>query len=423
MILRLPYGRGFIIADLRGLHCHELRPEVPHHAPLPAVAFAEAAIDRPVEGPPLAELARGAKCVTLLVPDATRKAWLPEVLPPVLARLRHAGVEPGAVTLLVACGTHPVTDEGSLATLVGAVPAGARVVQHDARDESSLVVVGTLTTGEPVHLHRAAVEADLLVAISTVQHHYFAGFGGGPKLVFPGVAGYAEIQANHRKVIDPEADPPRRHPACEPGVLEGNPVAEEIAATARLCWPGFAVLLVGGAGGRPAWSAGGPLEFVYPLACDRVRSWFEVEAGPFERIVVSAGGFPTDHTLIQAHKALDAACRFAEPDAEVLFVAACDGGPGSPAMEPFLADPRAAAIIARLSESYVQYGHTTLRLVEKTGRFRVLTKTELAPALAERLGMRPIRDVQAELDRWRDEAPHEAIGVIAGPPVYPRRSD
>ncbi len=147
-----------------------------------------------------------------------------------------------------------------------------------------------------------------------------------------------------------------------------------------------------------------------------------MEAGPFHRIVVSAGGFPTDHTLIQAHKALDAACRFAEADAEVLFVAACDGGPGSPAMEPFLADPRTAAIIARLSESYVQYGHTTLRLVEKTGRFRVLTKTELAPALAERLGMRPIRDVQAELDRWRDEAPHEAIGVIAGPLVYPRRS-
>ena len=112
-----------------------------------------------------------------------------------------------------------------------------RLLQHDARDNRALVEVGRLATGEPVRLHRAAVDADLLVAVSTVQHHYFAGFGGGPKLVFPGVAGYAEIQANHRKVIDLSTDPPRRHPACEPGVLAGNPVAEEIAEAARLARP------------------------------------------------------------------------------------------------------------------------------------------------------------------------------------------
>jgi nickel-dependent lactate racemase len=152
-----------------------------------------------------------------------------------------------------------------------------------------------------------------------------------------------------------------------------------------------------------------------------VREWFEVDAGPFGRIVVSAGGFPTDHTLIQAHKALDAACRFATPDAEVMFLAACDGGAGSPAMEPFLADPRVSAIVARLAEGYVQYGHTTLRLVEKTGRFRVAAKTELPRELVERLGMRAESDVAAVLDRWREEDPHGTVGLIAGPLVYPRQ--
>jgi hypothetical protein len=134
---------------------------------------------------------------------------------------------------------------------------------------------------------------------------------------------------------------------------------------------------------------------------------------------MSAGGYPTDHTLIQAHKALDAACRFAVPDAEVLFVAACDGGPGSPEMEPFLADPRVSAIVARLAESYVQYGHTTLRLLEKTGAFRVLAKTELPRELAERLGLRIVTDVDSVLRRWREETPHEPVGLIAGPVVYP----
>jgi len=422
MILRLPYGRGSVTADLRGLHCFELRPEARHHSP-PVGHLVKAAVAGPVEGPPLPQLAAGARSVTVLVPDATRKAWLPDVLPPVLSALTGAGVAPEAVTVLVACGTHPAADGPSVAALVGELPRGVRLLQHDARDVSALVEVGRLTTGEPVRLHRAAVEADLLVAVSTVQHHYFAGFGGGPKLVFPGVAGYAEIQANHRKVIDLAADPPRRHPACEPSVLAGNPVAEEIAAAARLRPPDFAVMMVAGAEGHAAWAAGGPLAAVYTLACERVREWFEVEAGPFRRIVVSAGGFPTDHTLIQAHKALDAACRFAAPDAEVLFLAACDGGPGSPAMEPFLADPSPEAIVDRLAQEYVQYGHTTLRLVEKTGRFRVSVKSELPRELAARLGMRAVSDVAAVLDRWREEDPHDTVGLIAGPVVYPRRRE
>ena len=138
---------------------------------------------------------------------------------------------------------------------------------------------------------------------------------------------------------------------------------------------------------------------------------------------MTAGGYPTDHTLIQAHKALDAACRFAAPDAEVLFVAACDGGPGSPEMEPFLADPSVSAIVARLGDGYVQYGHTTLRLIEKTGAFRVLAKTELPGELAERVGLTPITEIAHVLGRWREEDPHGVVGLMPGAAVYPRHSD
>jgi lactate racemase len=417
VILRLPYGRGFLAADLRGLRVWDLRPATPRHTP-PVAQLLDNALDRPAQGPPLTELAKGRRRVTVLVPDATRKAWLAEVLPEVFARVQRAGSD--AITVLVACGTHPPVAGEALGGLLGPLPAGVRVLQHDAHDASALVQIGTLASGQPVRLNRLAVEADLLVVVSTVQHHYFAGFGGGPKLVFPGVAGYEETQANHGKVIDLASDPPRRHPRCEPGVLDGNPVAEEIAAAARLRPPDFALLLVPGGEGRPAWCVGGPLDVIYPRACDQVRAWFEATGGPFCRLVVSGGGFPFDHTLIQAHKALDAACRFAAQDAEVLFVARCDGGVGSPDMEPFLADPRAAAIVARLVEKYVQYGHTTLRLVEKTGAFRVLVRTELPAELAERLGMAVVPDLGAVLDRWRHEAPEETVGLMDGPAVYPR---
>lgn len=418
MILRLRYGTSSLTADLRGLRCRELKPIAPRSA-APLSELVRTALDRPLAGPPLAALAAGRRRAVVLVPDATRSASLPEVLPPVLARLAAAGVPPESTTVLVACGTHPPVPEAEARALVGALPPGVALVQHDARDEASLRPAGTLPTGLAVRLHRALLEADLAVAVSKVQHHYFAGFGGGPKLVFPGVAGYEEVQVNHARVLDLGATPPRRHPDCEPGRLAGNPVAEEIAAAAALRPPDLALLLVDGGEGKPVWAASGPLAATFPAACARARELFEVEGGPFDRLVVSAGGAPRDHTLIQAHKALDAACRFASPGAEVAFVSACAGGPGSPAMEPFLADPRPERILALLAERYVQYGQTTLRLLEKTARFRVTMITSLAPELVTRLGMTPARDLTGVLDRWRAAVPGATVAVFPGPPVYP----
>ena len=419
MILRLPYGRDAITADLRGLGCRVLGPSAPRVSPDTRSLIA-AALDAPVGTTPLVELARGRRRVTVLVPDATRRVPLPVILPALLARLAAAGVSESAVTVVVACGTHPPAPAERLAELLGALPAGVTVLQHDARDDAVLVPVGTLPSGLAVRLHGAAVEADLLITVSLVAHHYFAGFTGGPKMVFPGVAGYTEIQANHARVIDLASAPQRRHPGCEPGVLDGNPVAEEIGRAAALRPPDLALLLVGGADGNPAWAVSGPLAEAFPRATARVREWYEVEGGSYARVVTSAGGYPGDHTLIQAHKALDAACRFAVPGAEVLFVAACDGGAGSADMEPFLADPRPEAIIARLAERYVQYGQTTLRLVEKTGRFRVSCLTRLDASLGLRLGLRPVASVPEVLERWRAEAGGDAVAVVPGPAVYPR---
>ncbi len=420
MIVRLPYGTSSLVGDLRGLKCRDLSPAVPRQAPVLPGLVAEA-LDRPLAGPPLVALARGRQRVTLLVPDRTRRAFLPEVLPELLARLFRAGVPAEGVTVLVACGTHPKATDEELAALLGELPAGVRAVQHDCRDETSLVTVGTLPGGRAVRLHREAVACELLLSVSLVQHHYIAGFGGGPKMVFPGVAGYQEIQANHARVLDRSSVPWRRHPACEPGRIEGNPVAEEIALAAALRPVDLALVMVPGSGGRPGWAAAGPLEAVFPAACDVARQWYEVSAGPFRRLVVAANGFPSDHTLIQAHKALDAACRFADDGAEVLFVAACNGGLGSAEMEPFVDDPRPDRILARLAEGYVQYGHTALRLVDKSSRFRILLRTELPVDLGRRLGMEPVGTIDEVFHRWREQNAGEVVAVMAGAPVYPAR--
>jgi nickel-dependent lactate racemase len=378
------------------------------------------ALDRPLDGQPLETLAQGRRRVTVIVPDATRRAGLPDVLPQVLQRLDRGGAGSSPMNVLVACGTHPPAGAEGLSRLVGPLPAGVRVLQHDSRDDDSLVAVGELRPGLPLRLHRTAVDCDLLVTVGTVRHHYFAGFGGGPKMVFPGVGGYQEIQANHSLVLRRTNGGWERHPKCEPGVLDGNPVAEEIACAVDLRPPELALCLVEDGAGGVAWAGSGTWRTAFAAAVDRVRGWFEIErAGAFELMVACGGGSPSDETLIQAHKGLDAACRFLKPGGEILYLASLEGGAGSSAMEEFLADPRPAVIQRKLGEGWVQYGHTTLRVVEKTSAYRVRLHTRLDRALAERLGFESVADPAAVVEAWREEFPGTTVGVMASGAVYP----
>lgn len=419
MIVRLPYGRDWIAVDLRGLKIRPLQSTAPRGVS-DLGRLLSRAVDFPLAGEALITRAKGRRSAVVVVPDATRRASLPGVLPVIVNRLLAAGLDPRSITILVACGTHPPAPEGGLAELIGKLSLGVTTRQHSARDGTRLERVGELRPAVDLRIDREAAQADLLITVGTVRHHYFAGFGGGPKMVFPGIAGYEEIQANHSLVLRRRAGNLERNPECEPGVLDGNPVAEEIARAADLRAPDLAVCLVPGRDGGVAWAGAGPWRVAFEAAVAQVREWFELPAEGFNHVVGCGGGRPGDSTLIQAHKGLDAACRFANPGAEVLFVADLGDGSGSTAMAPFLADPRPSSIVERLESGYVQYGHTTLRIVEKTARFKIHLKSSLDPLIARGLGFLPVDDLDEIADRWRSEGFEDRVAVMADGHVWPR---
>lgn len=419
MIARLPYGDGDVAVDLRGLKVRRIAGSAPAGG-VDSGSLVAAALREPVAGDRLRRLAGAARNAVVVVPDGTRAAALPDVLPVVLGTLEETGVGRGATTVLVAAGTHPPMTPERLRQHLGPMPPGISVRQHDCRDEASLTAVGRLEDGTPVRLDREAVEADLLFTVGAVGHHYFAGFGGGPKMVFPGIAGHDEIQRNHARVLDLSSDPLRRARGCDAGVLAGNPVAEEIARTASLRPADFALCLVAGSDGRPAAAWSGPPETAFAAAVERVREWYEVDpADRCKLVVASGGGAPVDATLIQTHKRFDAAWRWLQPGGEMLLVAAMDDGDGSPAMTPFVDDARQEAIVGRLRRGWVQYGHTALRILEKTVANATWLVTRYPGDRASALGFRPVSEAADVIERWREEYPGETVVVMSGPPVYP----
>ncbi len=137
--------------------------------------------------------------------DGTRAQPRDKMIPAVLEEL---GVPDSDVVILVATGTHRGnTDEEIRAMLGDEIVDRVRVVNHDARDKSTLAYLGEHGNGVPVWINREWVEADLRITTGFVEPHFFAGFSGGPKLVTPGLAGLETVLVLHNaaRIGDPKA--------------------------------------------------------------------------------------------------------------------------------------------------------------------------------------------------------------------------
>ena len=196
--LRFRYGQTTLQVDLPGAHLLALPPMRSGRA-VPNVSSAvAAALADPLNTPPLRELARGRRDAVLLVPDRTRSIPLPQMLPPLLADLEAGGLGLEGVTIIVATGTHRPMTEGELCNHLGFdICSRFRVLNHDWLDRASLTDLGWTSNGTPVVVNSVYYQADLKVALGSVKPHMVVGWGGGAKIVQPGVGGGATTGATH----------------------------------------------------------------------------------------------------------------------------------------------------------------------------------------------------------------------------------
>jgi nickel-dependent lactate racemase len=150
--------------------------------------------------------------VLVIIPDGTRTMPMPMMF----AMLeRELGPRVAALDYLVALGTHTPMTDAQLSALVGQPVsngrAGARhIFNHRWDDPAAYAHLGTipardiadLTGGRlsqdvPVALNRLATEYDHVLICGPVFPHEVAGFSGGTKYLFPGIAAPEIIHFTH----------------------------------------------------------------------------------------------------------------------------------------------------------------------------------------------------------------------------------
>ena len=249
-----------------GASAFEEPARLPDLDDLPAAL--DAALDAPLEAAPLAELARGAAKVAVVVPDSSRDCPVSTLLPALLERLAAAGLRDEQVRVVVGCGLHRTTTPDEKAALVGAgMAARLRVV-----------------------------EADLVIAVGIVEPHLYAGFSGGVKAVAIGCAGQETIAWTHHPVFLDQ-------PAVRLCRLDGNPFQEELREIAAHTRLRFALNVVLNDGGGVAGVAAGDAAAVQRrLALEHGTAWVRRHERPFD-LVVAGVPAPKDRSLYQASRA------------------------------------------------------------------------------------------------------------------------
>ena len=294
---------------------------------LPPVADLGAAVKdvlaNPTAGPSLARLVREAMPhrVAIIVNDMTRSTPTAEILPPLLAELERLGVARSAIRIVVATGTHRPMTDAEIETLVGKETASAWKVENHDCDAPDLIEMGTLSTGNRLTVNKTVAEADLRIAIGEVLLHYYAGFAGGRKSLFPGVAGRETIMHNHRMMTAP---------GVGIGLLDGNRLYEETdEAVSKFCPLHFVVNLVSDSHKRVVRVVGGHFRDAW---MEGVKTFREMNFIPIDRpadaVIVSAGGYPKDINMYQAHKAIYMASRAVRKGGAMVFLAELEEGYG-----------------------------------------------------------------------------------------------
>ena len=186
------------------------------------------ALDHPIGSPRIEDLARPGMEVVLLFDDLQRPTPAHLAMPEVMNRLNEAGIPDERITGICALGTHPIPSLEQLETKVGKeafTRLSGRLFAHNPH-ASDNVIIGKTHRGTLVEVNRRVAFADLIIGVGECMPHPIAGYGGGYKIIMPGICSYRSVADHHFHWM--------RHRNSRVNLLDQNHFFEDLVDAGRL---------------------------------------------------------------------------------------------------------------------------------------------------------------------------------------------
>jgi nickel-dependent lactate racemase len=199
------------------------------------------------------------------------------------------------------------------------IAQGCRVIVHDVFT-SPTVNFGTTSRGTPIYVNEDFARADYKIVVGLIDPHQIVGFTDGVSGLITGCSSEETIEHNHSLMF---------HDAATVGVLDGNPVREDLNEAGELIDIDLAIDFIL-APNREIIDvqAGLPLENLNRGAQIAAALYGVAIDEKFDIVVASCGGYPKDICLYQAQKGLHLASQAVKTGGHILLLAALSQGVG-----------------------------------------------------------------------------------------------
>jgi len=372
----LPYGKTEVCAriptrDFLGT----IQPKEKPPASDPNAEI-EKALNNSIGTKTLDQIAKPDNTVAIVVDDATRATPTHLMLPPLLNQLNRAGIKDENITVIFACGSHrPVTPEEMKRLIGEEILNRIKAVNHDYKAKDLVFLGKTKTFGTEVYVNRMFAEADVKILTGDVGLHYYAGYGGGRKSILPGVSGAETIQHNHANLL---------HPKARTGILEGNPVHEDMVEAAKLAKVDFILNIVTNSKQELVQAFAGDMEQAFNEGVKIVDEMYKV---PIEQraniVIVSSGGHPLDIDLYQAYKGIDNALNAVKRNGVIILVAECPEGHGNEVFHEWTVKFKTLKDMEKeIKRHFVLGGHKSYYLLKALQRVKIILVSVMPDYLA-----------------------------------------
>jgi len=339
------------------------------------------------------------KRILVVINDHTR---------PVLSGvLKHLPLKDKQATTIVATGTHRSPSPEELEHIFEGTgpPYGGKVTVHDANDLTALTPLGRTSRGTDVHLNSEVFDADGIVAIGSVEPHYFAGFTGGRKFLLPALAGFRSVEMNHSLALDERA---------KILTLAGNPIHEDFMDALHMFDRNediFSIQVVMNPEHQVSFASSGHIIDSFTLAVEQATRTYTCRTESKADIVVAIVNAPLDIDLYQAHKAVENVKPVLNDGGVLILVARCKDGVGNRAFYDLLASKR--DVFQVVKENYTFGGHKALKIRQLLQRARIFAVTALPSKMLEDVSITPFASVQTAFDEAvRIKGPGSRVLVV-----------
>jgi len=244
------------------------------------------AIATPIGTAPLRELARGKKEVAIIFDDMTRVTRAAEIVPFVLEELAEAGIPDNRIRFICALGCHGAHNRLDFAKKLGeAIPARFPVYNHNPF--AGCTYAGTTNTyGTELYINTEVMKCDFKIAIGMASPHPASGFGGGGKIILPGVASFESVKHNHRMAVQ-DAIRHRDNAVIGMAVFDNNPLRLDIEEAALLAGLDVLINCIVNMWGETVSVFAGALKPAYAAAVKESRSHYLTPPPQGEQIVIA----------------------------------------------------------------------------------------------------------------------------------------